>query len=342
MIPTLGKVQHLSNILDVHLDELNDVANHMNDHCKTLKLTNPCISGFKERIVRSMDSKLRTIQDRIYERLLLPHLVPSVYSFGCVKGQSIRTNAEVHKYSDFAYTCDIANFYPSIHNSRVNNLCLEKFHWDPDVARLFTKLCTCDHHLALGLTTSPILANELLYAVDRRIGGMCDKMGLKYSRYVDDITISGFFEFDPKKSGVPKLIVSILRDHGFKTKPSKDEHGLLIDGVAITQIRVRNGKFDVKKEFIKKLERRIQDAKSLSQGGHFDGPYFTKDQIKGQINYTCWINPGRRRTLFKLYNSINWSSVQAEAIRRGLIVAKKKLIPVYTKPNKKKLSGTFS
>ncbi len=328
MIPKIGTVQILSNILDIPLQELIDVADHMNDHCRTLRLTNLGVPNFKDRTVRSMDSRLRNIQTRIFKRLLLTHLVPSIYSYGCVKGRSIRDNAAVHSNSEFVYTCDIANFYPSIHNRRINKLCLDKFHWHPDVARLFTKLCTCDHHLALGLITSPILANELLHTIDCRIGWMCNKMGLKYSRYVDDIAISGPFNLDPKIAGVSKRIVNILREHGFRTKESKDEHGRLSDGIAITKIRVRNGKFDVKREYVLELQRRIRDANSLSQRGPFDGPYFIKDQIRGQIEHVSGINPGRKRTLLKLFNSVNWAAAQKEALHRKLIVSKKKLTPV--------------
>ena len=60
------------------------------------------------------------------------------------------------------------------------------------------------YHLALGLMTSPILADCLMMRVDQRIGGMCRKNKLVYTRFVDDITISGSFPID--SGSFPELV----------------------------------------------------------------------------------------------------------------------------------------
>ena len=53
--------------------------------------------------------------------------------------------------------------------------------------------------LALGLITSPILADQMMDCVDDRIGGACRKAGLVYTRYVDDLTISGPYDLEQKR-----------------------------------------------------------------------------------------------------------------------------------------------
>ena len=71
-------------------------------------------------------------------------------------------NAERHLRSQFAFSCDIMEFYPSIHSSRVYRLFAKIQGCSPDVARLLTRLCTYRYHLALGLITSPLLADQFL------------------------------------------------------------------------------------------------------------------------------------------------------------------------------------
>jgi hypothetical protein len=191
------------------------------------------------------------------------------------------------------------------------------------VARILTQLCTYDHHLALGLVTSPFLAEQILIPVDKRIDAACKKAGLTFTRYVDDIAISG--GFDLEKSGFAASVASILSEHGFKMHPSKVAYGRLSDGALITKLTLRNGHPDVRREYLDELNRQLDDAGKLAIGGDFNGPYFTRDQLAGRIQFVCWINPGRRRVLVSKFNSISWKSVAKEAAIRRLVAAKRRL-----------------
>jgi hypothetical protein len=74
----------------------------------------------------------------------------------------------------------------------------------------------------------------------------------------------------------------------------------------------------VKGDYIAELERQLADVARLRAGGAFDGPYFTEAQIRGRVQYVCWINPRRRKHLFKELSGIDWQAVRDEARRRGL------------------------
>ena len=162
-------------------------------------------------------------------------------------------------------------------------LFVETLECSPDVARVCRLLCTYHHHLALGLVSSPVLADQLLQNVDERLGAACEAAGLSYTRFVDDITITGPFDLEP--SGFATLVERVLGEHGFCVNPQKHEYGSLSEGFDVTGIRIRKGRLDAKQEYVAELERQLDDAASLAAGREFIGPFFTRSQILGRVQF---------------------------------------------------------
>ena len=219
--------KHLARHLGVSVDDLLEVAESAGRWCEELLLLDPARPN-KQRTVLNVFGPLRKMQAKMLRQVLLPKLPVSNFSHGGVRGRHIKTNVEQHIGSTFVFTADISNFYPTVSHNRVYRLFVEDFACTPDVARICTKLCTYKHHLALGLITSPILADQVMCRIDARIAGLCRDAGLVYTRYVDDLTISG--SFDLKESGFSDLVQRILREHGFKANPLKHCFGRLTDG----------------------------------------------------------------------------------------------------------------
>jgi RNA-directed DNA polymerase len=192
----------LADILGVSLRELRAGLNTLDKCFREYVLIDPAKPG-RQREVLEIRKHWRLYLDRLYTRLLLPKLHPSDHSHGGVQGRSIVTNATAHSGSIYAYTADISNFFPSIHYTRIYDIFTKTFDCSPGVAHICTRLCTHNYHLAVGLPTSPILADQILHGVDARIGEACAKLGLQYTRYVDDMTITG--QFDLKRSGIQRL-----------------------------------------------------------------------------------------------------------------------------------------
>jgi retron-type reverse transcriptase len=328
----IRQVKHLARRLGVAVKVLEKVAETPDRWCEELVLLDPA-KPTKSRHVLNVRGQLRQLQSRMLRNVLLPALPASRYSHGGVRGRHIKTNLEPHLESTFVFTTDISNFYPSISHDRVYRLFTKTFECSPDVARLCTRLCTYDHHLALGLITSPILADQVMHPIDERIGRACRKANLIYTRYVDDLTISG--PYDLAKSGFADLVQRMLGEHGFAVNPSKHHFGRLEAGTPITKIRVNRGHPDVRREYLAELERQLADAARLAAGGQFDGPYYTQGQVWGRVQFVCWVSPSRRRTLVRKFRVICWDKVNEEAKRRELVAAKKvlaKRMPVATVP----------
>ena len=317
----IRQVKHLAHRLGVTVKVLEKVAETPKRWCEELELHDPA-RPTKKRDVLNVRGQLREMQSRMLRNVLLPALPVSEFSHGGVRGRNIKTNVEPHLKSPFVFTTDISAFFPSISNSRVYRLFAGAFECSPDVARFCTRLCTYEHHLALGLITSPILADQVLAEVDERIAEACRSAGLVYTRYVDDLTISG--SFDLQRSGFPGLFERILMEHGLHINPDKHCLGR-ITGVPITKIRVNRGHLDVRREYLAEVERQLADAARLAAGGQFNGPYYTQGQLCGRVQFVCWVNPSRRRTLVRQFRAIRWDKVSEEAKRRGLVASKKSL-----------------
>jgi len=178
------------------------------------------------------------------------------------------------------------------------------------------------HHLSLGLVTSPILADQVLERVDARVSAVCRNIGLVYTRYVDDITISGGFDFS--KSGLPDILNEVLLQDGFDTNRTKEVFGRFSAGVSITGLSEVNDRLDVRREYISELYRQIEDAGNLASGRSFTGPYYSRDQILGRIHFVLWIKPSHRSSLIKHFRCVAWHLAKINAVQMGYVETKKR------------------
>lgn len=321
----IRRVKHLAARLGFETLRLQEIAATVGAFCEELILLDPREPD-RQRPVLDVRGDLRKAQDRLLRRVLMPKLSPSPYGHGGVRGRHIKSNIAPHLDSVFAFTADISDFYPTISHNRVYRLFVEAFGCTPDVARICTQLCTYRHHLALGLVTSPFLAEQIAIPIDRRIAAACHAAGLQFTRYVDDIAISG--RYDLEHSGFEFLLQKILGEHGFKMHPEKRVFGRLSAGTPITKITVRRGHPDVRREYLAELERQLDDANNLAAGGEFTGPYYTRGQIAGRVQFVGWVNPGRKVALLARYRHIAWKRAAKEAALRGFVATKKRAVKI--------------
>ena len=111
-------------------------------------------------------------------------------SHGYVIGKSNITNALAHIGCKQALKLDIKNFFGSIGIALVVNH-FASLGYPKRVAIMLSKLCTAYDALPQGAASSPQLSNVLMYNIDQLLEKFALSEGLKYTRYVDDITLSG-------------------------------------------------------------------------------------------------------------------------------------------------------
>lgn len=313
-------VEQLADLVSIEIGDLKLTAEFADRYVSEWIAWDPVK---KPRSVIAVSGPLRKFQDRFYERVLCRRLHPSPFSFGGVAGRSVVGNARPHIGHRYIYKTDISNFYPTISTGRVNRLFLRRLRCSYEVSRILTRLCTYNYHLALGLVTSPILADQMIYDEDSRVARLCESYRLTFTRFVDDITVSG--DYDIETTPVPSKLREIFSSHGFQLKIDKSKGGLARNGMEITGLVIKGERVDIAASYLKELERQLDDHLSLASGGEFRGPYLTSSQLSGRVNYVCWVNPNRRFNLRRRFQAIRWSKVWMEAKRRGLLHAKKEL-----------------
>jgi RNA-directed DNA polymerase len=133
--------------------------------------------------------ELRSVQRTLLRRFCSA-LPAHRLAHGGVPGRSTFSNARVHFPARQLAKLDIHRFYPSVTRGMVRGA-FQRSGLEEDAAELLIALTTTNRGLPTGAPTSPWIANLVLWPIDRHMGRFCSKHGARYSRYVDDIAISG-------------------------------------------------------------------------------------------------------------------------------------------------------
>lgn len=297
-------VKHLAPTLSISNETLSELQENASRYYRTFDRQVKA----KKRTLVEATGLLKTVQRRILDNILL-RIPPSESSFGQARGRTIKDNAKVHAKSKYILKLDIKDFYPSIHSTRVYRFFNEKQECSPDVAHILTALTTYNHALPLGTSTSPMLADLIVRPIDVRINGMAKKVGLKYTRYVDDLTLSGNFPLDKMTS----LVVRVLSQSGFKTKKEKLIYYRPIEvgeERVITGVRVTDGRISAPLNYISALEAELKAAIYQSRRETVEGAFKPRAHYRGKIAYVKWLDPGLGQRLSKLYLKVKWRHLE--------------------------------
>jgi RNA-directed DNA polymerase len=303
----LYSVARLAATLGLSESRLREIADSSQDHYREFERD---VKG-KSRLLTEATGPLKMIQRRILDRVLLK-LEPFESAFGAVKGRSIKENANMHLGARFIAKLDIKAFYPSIRHDRVYTFFLSVA-CSPDVARILTLLVTRRHTLPLGTSTSPFLADQVIRNIDLRINGLAKKAGLIYSRYVDDITISGSIPLTRFKNTVLK----ILKQTGFKAKASKlIMYGPGIEGEqSVTGVRIDGGRLSAPGDYVDQLEGELRLAMKESRRHAPQGEFSTREHYFGRITYVRWLDKPLGGRLLRLYRRVRWRHLEWYKLR---------------------------
>lgn len=186
MRPILS-VRDLASRLGTPPARLYDIGSDIRTHYTT----RPLLQGKKVRQLAVPKSELKEIQRRINSNILAKFQLPAGV-YGGVPGGSPRKNAAEHAHQPCVVNMDVREFFPHVRHYMVYRMFRHELGFGRDVASLLTRLTTYRSYLPQGAPTSTPIANLLLAApVDAPVAIEAARSGLRYSRFVDDIAISG-------------------------------------------------------------------------------------------------------------------------------------------------------
>jgi hypothetical protein len=166
-----------------------------------------------------LKSLLRRINSTFFKHTHFPK-----YLTGSLSERDFVANVEIHKGARHAVTEDIAQFFDCISADCVYRIWRDFFHFGDEVASLLTKLTTKDGRVFQGTPTSSYLANLAFWDREFVLVERLKGRGIRYSRYVDDITISTTSTLaEEEKRWAIGQIYAMIGAAGFK--PQRSKHG---------------------------------------------------------------------------------------------------------------------
>ena len=261
MIRTL---KHLTYTLKTELATINDILADVDSYyiswskVKTDKDTGlPLTDANGNQRTRQLNStkiELKRIQKRILA-LLMSHVEIPTYAFGGVPKKDNIKNAKYHQGNKYIFTTDLRSFFPSIsHNSVFEVYCNNGY--SPTVARILTKLTTYKYQLPQGVPTSTLLALLAFKPTGDKLYDYALQHNLKFSIFVDDITISSKVDF---KHLVPEIL-DIIVSAGYKISHNKTHYST--KNPIITGIKCQNNRIKLPQSTYKRISKLPKDSNS--------------------------------------------------------------------------------
>ncbi len=174
----------------------------------------------KTRRIDNPTGDLRVLQVRINRRMLAPvHASFPPYMTGAIKGRSTRTNARQHASADALFKFDLRDCYGSISDGHVHSMWHKIFECSAEVATLLMKLTSVDKGIPQGASTSPTIANIVLFPLLSDLAEQAEKNDLRFTMFVDDGTISG--KPSPVRQTAGEFIDTVIR-HGYAISSRKN------------------------------------------------------------------------------------------------------------------------
>ena len=115
----------------------------------------------------------------------------SVYARAYRPGGKLWDNAAPHVRKKYLLKLDLTDFFGTIRFDRVYGEVFPTKRFPRQIGAMLTALCCRGDVLPQGAPTSPVISNIVMKHFDDVFGAWCEKRGFSYTRYCDDIAVSG-------------------------------------------------------------------------------------------------------------------------------------------------------
>lgn len=213
----------------------------------------------------------------IYTRFANPNY-PHPAAYGYTRGRSTVQNAQVHCGSPKILHADIENFFNSISQEKVEQIFIS-LNLQKTTASLLAEMLTIEGALPLGLHSSPLIADISCLEMDTEMSQLAKTYQCKYTRYADDISISGYSTL-PSKTEVRDILSRsgfYLSERKFRITKSGQAH--YVTGLSISGARPR-----IPRKIKKRLRQELYYCTKFGVEDHLETIDGTNRFIQSGIN----------------------------------------------------------
>lgn len=308
-LPVIFDFVHLAMYFGCYSEALRGMVVNVEDHYKEYKIRKKT-GG--ERRIEAPDDILKEMQRWIYINILCKDesikscvhgFIPSFKYKDKVRG--ILTNAVPHAGHDWLINIDLKNFFPTVKLDWVNDY-FASLGYEEEVVKTLTALCTYKSRLPQGAPTSPMLSNIIATRMDERMLEYCNKRGIVYTRYADDMTFSANYDVE-----IPdvKELYDIIFKNGFIVNRKKTKIRYRGCKKEVTGLTVTSG-VHVSKKYRKDVWRELYFCKKFGVYEHYKHMNTDKGLyqawLRGRIMFIRQIDPACGNKMLSAFNDLNW------------------------------------
>ena len=340
-VPELSSVAALARFLDLddgRLDWLADVRGLertvIDEKLRNYRYTWLPRRGGPPRVIERPKAALKATQRRVLHDIL--DWIPAHdAAHGFTRGRSARTGAAAHTGRPVVLRLDLEDFFASVSAARAFGIFRTAGYPEP-VAHVLTGLATnavpigewsavprpadraltgphhrlgrrlATPHLPQGAPTSPALANLAAFRLDRRLEGLAGALGGAYTRYADDITLSGSRLLLDQTERLRATIGAIAREEGFLANHRKSAVATRAMRQQVCGIVV-NERLNAPREEYDRLKAFLHDAARRGPAvANRTGVADFRAHVLGRIAWMESLNPARGRKLRAQFARVAW------------------------------------
>jgi RNA-directed DNA polymerase len=296
--------------------------------------------GSAPRLIERPKRLLKDVQRRILHDVL-DRIPAHDAAHGFRRGHSVLTHARRHVGRRVVLRFDLEHFFASVAAGRAYGI-FRGAGYPEGVAHALTGLCSnvvpavvwdrapaggadavaiqarsrlrmhlAGPHLPQGAPTSPALANLCAYRLDARLTGLAASFGGTYSRYADDLAVSGAGRLLATAPTFRRMVAAIVSEEGFRLNDRKSQlmssagRQRLCGVVVNERPNVARQEYDLLKAILHDAGRRGPNAANR------DGVDDFRAHLLGRIAWVASLNPERGARLRARFDRIVWAGRDA-------------------------------
>ena len=296
--PNISAAMELSLIFGIRYGSfLFNIVKHLNlgsddsvtgkecdSHYKTYSI--PKQSGGK-RLITAPSKTLKYFQRSLLDKVMNNWELEDCAT-GFRPGYGLLDNALPHVKKRIVVNVDIKGFFPNTKFPLILNVFYKKFDnkLSPRAIRLLAVLCSYNGSLPTGAPCSPAIANQVLSHVDRSIIKTAQKYQVSYTRYADDLTLSGNGH-NPVK--LLPFVEQVLEKSGYQLDSKKTNFFRKGRRQCVTGLVV-NQKPNLAKPLRRRLRAAVHHFINDKPTSWYDKP-MSLIQLKGRIGFLALTQP---------------------------------------------------